>query len=435
MQVYREDELPEYTPLPWSLGQIRAAIPSHLWERKTYRGLYYLARDIFMATAAWKGILWAESVLTRPCVVHILGSSVSKLALYCVWLIYWWFQSLIFAGIWGIGHECGHGAFSPNRQICDIVGFIVHTTLWTPYFSWKYSHRRHHMNHASMECDEVYIPKTRSDLGIPKDIRESDYEDYLGDIPIYTLCILLRQQLLAFPAYFLLNVSGRKDYPRWTNHYNPNSALFYKHQYYNIVVSDLGILVMTIIVFHAGETWGAAKVMKLYGAPWLLVTHWFIMITYLHHTDINIPHYRDGQWNFQRGAASTIDRDFLGWQGRFFLHDIAHYHVVHHFPPTIPFCELTHHCAEATKYLRAYIGSYYRRSKKPVFRALWDTYNECQFVDDEGDIVFYRDREGRASMRPVAIAAHCADANSADGWERSSKGISEHEGGRFCHVP
>lgn len=58
------------------------------------------------------------------------------------------------------------------------------------------------MNHASMECDEVDIPKTRSDLGIPKDIRESDYEDYLGDIPIYTLCILLRQQLLAFPAYF-----------------------------------------------------------------------------------------------------------------------------------------------------------------------------------------------------------------------------------------
>lgn len=115
---------------------------------------------------------------------------------------------------------------------------------------------------------------------------------------------------------------------------------------------------MTIIVFHAGETWGAAKVMKLYGAPWLLVTHWydgvqlsmwigaekvsrFIMITYLHHTDINIPHYRDGQWNFQRGAASTIDRDFLGWQGRFFLHDIGHYHVVHHFPPAIPFCELT----------------------------------------------------------------------------------------------
>jgi omega-6 fatty acid desaturase (delta-12 desaturase) len=62
-------------------------------------------------------------------------------------------------------------------------------------------------------------------------------------------------------------------------------------------------------------------VLKLYGIPWLLFTHWFIMITYLHHTDPRLPHYRKGLWNFQRGAAATIDRNFLGWQGRFFLHD------------------------------------------------------------------------------------------------------------------
>ena len=55
-----------------------------------------------------------------------------------------------------------------------------------------------------------------------------------------------------------------------------------------------------------------------------------IMITYLHHTDPTLPHYRGREWNFQRGAAATIDRNFLGWQGRFFLHDVAHYHVIHH---------------------------------------------------------------------------------------------------------
>ena len=55
-----------------------------------------------------------------------------------------------------------------------------------------------------------------------------------------------------------------------------------------------------------------------------------IMITYLHHTDPTLPHYRGKEWNFQRGAAATVDRNFLGWQGRFFLHDVAHYHVIHH---------------------------------------------------------------------------------------------------------
>lgn len=54
------------------------------------------------------------------------------------------------------------------------------------------------------------------------------------------------------------------------------------------------------------------------------------MITYLHHTDPMLPHYRGKAWNFQRGAAATVDRPFLGWQGRFFLHDVAHYHVIHH---------------------------------------------------------------------------------------------------------
>jgi hypothetical protein len=92
-------------------------------------------------------------------------------------------------------------------------------------------------------------------------------------------------------------------------------------------------------VYMASEIWGLANVIKYYGIPWFCVSHWFIMITYvcrlfliseeslseacwqLHHTSMEIPHYRAAKWNYQRGAAATIDRDFLGWQGRFFLHD------------------------------------------------------------------------------------------------------------------
>lgn len=51
-----------------------------------------------------------------------------------------------------------------------------------------------------MERDEVYLPRTRSELNIPKD-EDFDYEEYFGDTPIYTLAMLIRQQLFAFPAY------------------------------------------------------------------------------------------------------------------------------------------------------------------------------------------------------------------------------------------
>jgi hypothetical protein len=52
-----------------------------------------------------------------------------------------------------------------------------------------------------MERDEVYVPNTRSDLGIPPPGADFDYEDIFGDTPLFTLFMLLRQQLLAFPAY------------------------------------------------------------------------------------------------------------------------------------------------------------------------------------------------------------------------------------------
>ena len=44
----------------------------------------------------------------------------------------------------------------------------------------------------------------------------------------------------------------------------------------------------------------------------------------------------------------------------------------------------TDHGEEATKHLKAFIGDHYHVSNESVFPALWRTYNECQFVDDEG---------------------------------------------------
>lgn len=53
-----------------------------------------------------------------------------------------------------------------------------------------------------MDRDEVYVPKTRSDLGIPQaPTEEIKWHEYFEDTPIYTLFMLLRQQFLAFPAY------------------------------------------------------------------------------------------------------------------------------------------------------------------------------------------------------------------------------------------
>ncbi|KAF8985947.1 fatty acid desaturase-domain-containing protein [Cyathus striatus] len=366
------------------MADIRGAIPSHLFIRDTLRSIVFLIRDLlFMLFTGF-----AINAMER--------SSVSGLTLFACWMVYWWFQGLIFTGIWVIGHECGHGAFSSSKYVCDIFGFILHTVLWTPYFSWKVSHHRHHAHHASLEKDEVYVPKTRSELGIPE--KPTNYEEYFSDTPLWTLLMLIRQQLFAFQAYLAFNVSGQKEYPRWTNHFNPRAIIFKPSHVPGVIVSDISMLGMMFIVYKAANTFGALNVIKYYGIPWLFVSHWFVMITYLHHTSPEIPHYRSKEWNYQRGAAATVDRDFLGWMGRFFLHDVAHYHVIHHFFPQIPW----YNGEEATQYLKAVIGDQYLRSTEPVFAALWRSYNECQFVDDDGHIVFYRNKKGEVSRGAAA---------------------------------
>lgn len=106
-----------------------------------------------------------------------------------------------------------------------------------------------------------------------------------------------------------------------------------------VLLSDAGVLAALYALTLSVRAYGLASVVKLYVIPWFFVNHWIVTLTYLHHTDPELPHYRGNAWSYARGAVATLDRDFLGWVGRFFLHDVSHFHVVHHLFPKMPFCE------------------------------------------------------------------------------------------------
>jgi omega-6 fatty acid desaturase (delta-12 desaturase) len=194
-----------------------------------------------------------------------------------------------------------------------------------------------------MTRDQVWVPKTRSQRGIPTEdelaARRADaasspsepslaekLDDLFEDAPLYNVLNIVLQQLVGWPAYLITNATGPFGYPKWTTHFDPESALFDKRNRRDILVSDLGLA----IAFGVLGTWayyrGVTEVARLYVAPWLWVNHWLVLITYLQHTDPKMPHYRDPEWNFQRGALCTIDRHCFG----FFMHGIAETHVVHH---------------------------------------------------------------------------------------------------------
>jgi len=62
------------------------------------------------------------------------------------------------------------------------------------------------------------------------------------------------------------------------------------------------------------------------------------------------------------------------------------------FFPKIPF----YHTPGATKYLEAFLGEYYVYDDTPAFKALWRSYNFCQFVEDDGRFLATTEHPGNS---------------------------------------
>lgn len=47
---------------------------------------------------------------------------------------------------------------------------------------------------------------------------------------------------------------------------------------------------------------------------------------------------------------------------------------------------------EATEHLKKFLGAYYLKDDTPILKALWRSYTCCKYVDNEPDVVFYKQR-------------------------------------------
>nr|GEU67708.1 delta(12) fatty acid desaturase DES8.11-like [Tanacetum cinerariifolium] len=102
-----------------------------------------------------------------------------------------------------------------------------------------------------------------------------------------------------------------------------------------IILSDVGIMVVLYAFYLRVITEGVKMTLFLYGMPLLVMGGFFIILTYLNHTHPSIAHYDSTEWDWIRGALSTIDRDFgtlMNWA----FHEANPNHVIHHLFPTIP---------------------------------------------------------------------------------------------------
>ncbi|RUS20511.1 delta-12 fatty acid desaturase [Endogone sp. FLAS-F59071] len=365
--VYERDwQLPDFT-----VKEIRDTIPAHLFKRDTLRSFTYVAHDLSLIALLGYGATFIDAL--------------PESYRYILWPSYWIAQGIVSTGAWVIAHECGHQAFSPSKFINNSVGWVIHSALLVPFHSWRISHSRHHKGTGHLSKDQVFVPSTRSQIGLPpKDQDPDTHHSLFDEAPLTVLFNFLIMFAGGWQAYLLFNVSGQ-DYGRWTSHFHPWSPIFESHQFWEVIVSDLGIIGMLIILACSAVAFTPLAVLKYYIVPYMMVNFWLILITYLQHTDPALPHYREAAWNFQRGAALTIDRSY-GWLLNHFHHHIADTHVAHHF-----FSQMPHyHAQEATKHIKKALGKHYLKDETPIPIALWRSYTQCRFVEDDGDVVFFQ---------------------------------------------
>ncbi|KAK1783364.1 fatty acid desaturase-domain-containing protein [Copromyces sp. CBS 386.78] len=403
-----EFEVPDFT-----IKDIRDAIPKHCYERSALRSLSYVARDMIYLGVTF--YVWNKYV--TPEYIPL------KAARVVLWGLYTFMQGLFGTGLWVLAHECGHQAFSPSKLINDTVGWVLHSALLVPYFSWKFSHSKHHKATGNIERDMVFVPRTREQQASRIGRFAHELSELTEETPIYTLIHLVGQQLIGWPNYLMTNVTGHNNHEKqregrgkgkqngWftgVNHFNPSSPLYDEREAPWIIVSDIGIAITATALVYLGNTFGWSNMFVWYFLPYLWVNHWLVAITYLQHTDPSLPHYTAEEWNFVRGAAATIDREF-GFIGRHLLHGIIETHVLHHYVSTIPF----YNADEASEAIKQVMGKHYRSDVQdgPIgfIKSMWKAARWCQWVEPtegaEGKgkgVLFYRN-QNNLGVKPAKL--------------------------------
>ena len=346
-------------------------------ERSLVRSLGYLIVDLSMIALLFLFSTKIDGTLA-PAVSASLPSSLQSASVVraAMWVAYWFFQGAVATGVWVIAHECGHQAFSKYQTVNDGVGLVFHSLLLVPYYSWKFSHARHHANTGSVAKDEVFVPTVKDG-----DALDDALDDALwswSQFGPYRLVKLVGSLTLGWPAYLLFNVKSRPYEKGWVNHFDPWSPIFSKRQRLEVAVGDAALALVFYGLFAVGERMGYAWLARTYFVPYLIVNFWLVMITLLQHTHPDLPHYTDAEWDWLRGALATVDRNY-GWLLNTLHHHIADTHVVHHLFSAMPH----YHAEVATEAVKSILGSYYKKDERFIFRALWEDYSACRYVAED----------------------------------------------------
>ena len=303
---------------------VMSAIPKRLKERYGLISALYLLRDFLHCAIIYfvfTSLAGVEEVRVPKAVKHyipagltaLIGSGdvvesvqedlVLSLAIPTLlqtntvfYLLFWSLYAVCMGtaatGLWVVGHECGHGAFSGSNFVNDAVGFVVHTLLLVPYFAWQFTHNKHHKYTNHVLLGETHVPKTKPD-GMHK-LSQSRLFRALPHIfeNLMTLFDVMLHLVLGWPMYIIVNLTGGRvnwrgaklNRKSWSvSHFVARkSEIFPPNWHARINLSALGFF--GLVTALAVMVWDDAnfpavtfnRLMELYLCPILVTNAWLV---------------------------------------------------------------------------------------------------------------------------------------------------------------
>jgi len=282
-------------------------------------------------------------------------------------------------GMWVIGHECGHNAFCDPPWVGHIVGYVFHSILLVPYFTWRRSHAVHHAHTGHVHKGETHVPLV---FGTVFGTLLHHVHRVIGNTAIGVIQLFMHL-VIGWPAYLLIGTTGSSVRNHgMSNHFVAwgGAQLFPWRAWKLYLLSTGGVGTMLGLLYWWVQVRALAEVLGLYGGPLMVVNAWLTAVTWMQHTDVNVPHLDESLWTWMLGALQTVDRPYH-WILDILHHRIGTTHMMHHLVSTIPH----YHAQEATVALRTAFPHLFQVDPTPITEALWRLASQCVVSYDHGD--------------------------------------------------
>ena len=192
------------------------------------------------------------------------------------WITYAAVNGTIANGLWVLAHECGHHAFSRRKRLETAVGFILHSALLVPYFTWRKSHAWHHARTNHLSEGETHVPPT---IHSSSGRAWARIQRVMGRA--FGPFLLASYLLVGWIVY--ATIGGLSTAAKgWTSHLWPFKTRLSPGKWKAICsIGGLAFTIGLLAWWASASQDGWVAPALIYGGPYLFVNAWVVVYTWL----------------------------------------------------------------------------------------------------------------------------------------------------------